>query len=133
MCKPSSVRRNVTIALGLLKKEEEEKEEEKKEKKKKKKKKKKEDECQIVIFFTSLGAYVNLRYIAMLYTHSQCCQVSVFYRNFTDLSWLSSRTTPLGYKRTERGTPSQPCITSPFKQQTISQSCSHHFLLKYDQ
>ena len=60
-----------------------------------------------------------------------CCQVSVFYRNFTDLSWLSSRTTPLGYKRTERGTPSQPCITSPFKQQTISQSCSHHFLLKY--
>ena len=64
---------------------------------------------------------------------SQCCQVSVFYRNFTDLSWLSSRTTPLGYKLTERGTPSQPCITSPFKQQTISQSCSHHFLLKYDQ
>ena len=63
----------------------------------------------------------------------QCCQVSVFYRNFTDLSWLSSRTTPLGYKRTEIGTPSQPCITSPFKQQTISQSCSHHFLLKYDQ
>ena len=63
----------------------------------------------------------------------QCCQVSVFYRNFTDLSWLSSRTTPLGYKRTERGTPSQPCITSPFKQQTISQSCSHHFLLKYYQ
>ena len=59
---------------------------------------------------------------------AQCCQVSVFYRNFTDLSWLSSRTTPLGYKRTERGTPSQPCITSPFKQQTISQSCSHHFL-----
>ena len=58
----------------------------------------------------------------------QCCQVSVFYRNFTDLLWLSSRSMPLGYKRTERGTPSQPCITSPFKQQTISQSCSHHFL-----
>ena len=28
-------------------------------------------ECQIVIyFFTSRGAYVKLRYIAMLYTHS---------------------------------------------------------------
>ena len=30
-------------------------------------KKKEEEECQIVIFFTSRGAYVNLRYIAMLY------------------------------------------------------------------
>ena len=28
------------------------------------------EECQIAIFFTSRGAYVNLRYIAMLYTHS---------------------------------------------------------------
>ena len=36
-----------TITLGLLKKEE---------------------ECQF--FFTSRGAYVKLRYIAMLYTHS---------------------------------------------------------------
>ena len=74
-----------------------------------------------------------LVYLLCFRGNTQCCQVSVFYRNFTDLSWLSSRTTPPGYKRTERGTPSQPCITSPFKQQTISQSCSHHFLLKYDQ
>ena len=41
--------------LGLLKKEELEEEEE---------------ECQIAIFLTSRGAYVNLRYIAMLYTYS---------------------------------------------------------------
>ena len=31
---------------------------------------KKEEECQIAIFFTSRGAYVNLRYMAMLYTYS---------------------------------------------------------------
>ena len=30
----------------------------------------KDDECQIAIIFTSQGAYVNLRYIAILYTHS---------------------------------------------------------------
>ena len=41
------------MALGLLKKEEELEEEE---------------ECQITIF--SRGAYLNLRYIAMLYIHS---------------------------------------------------------------
>ena len=34
------------------------------------KKKKKEEECQIAIFFTSRGAYVNCAIIAMLYTHS---------------------------------------------------------------
>ena len=45
-----------TIALGLLKKEEEEEEEERR--------------LPNRDFFTSRGAYVKLRYIAMLYTHS---------------------------------------------------------------
>ena len=31
---------------------------------------KKKEECQIAIFFTSRGAYVNCAIIAMLYTHS---------------------------------------------------------------
>ena len=42
-------RQKIAIALGLLKKEE---------------------ECQIMIFFTSRGAYVNCAIIAMLYTYS---------------------------------------------------------------
>ena len=89
---------------------------------------------QNCVFFEGFGTIILRKKLPFMdITCIQCCQVSVFYRNFTDLSWLSSWTTPLGYKRTERGTPSQPCITSPFKQQTISQSCSHHFLLKYDQ
>ena len=37
---------------------------------KKKKKKKEEEECQMAIFFTSRGAYINCAIIAMLYTHS---------------------------------------------------------------
>ena len=45
----TSVRRYDSTALGLLKKEEEEEEEG---------------------FFTSRGAYVKLRYMAILYTHS---------------------------------------------------------------
>ena len=52
-----SVRRYDTIALGLLKKEEEELEEEEE---------RRMPNCD---FFTSHGAYVNLRYIAMLYTY----------------------------------------------------------------
>ena len=47
-----------TIALGLLKKEEELEEEERRRR------------MPNRDFFTSHGAYVNLRYIAMLYTYS---------------------------------------------------------------
>ena len=50
----TSVRRYNTIALGLLKKEEEEE-------------RRRMPNCD---FFTLRGAYVNLRYIAILYTHS---------------------------------------------------------------
>ena len=50
----TSVRRYKTIALGLLKKEEEEE-------------RRRMPNCD---FFTLRGAYVNLRYIAILYTHS---------------------------------------------------------------
>ena len=49
-CMKTSVRRYDTTALGLLKKE----------------RKKEEEEG----FFTSRGAYVKLRYMAILYTHS---------------------------------------------------------------
>ena len=40
------------------------------ERRRRRKMKKKEEECQIVIFLLRVGAYVKLRYIAMLYTHS---------------------------------------------------------------
>ena len=52
----NDVRRYDTIALGLLKKEEEELEETRR--------------MPNYDFFTLRGAYVNLRYIAMLYNHS---------------------------------------------------------------
>ena len=59
-----------TIALGLLKKEkeleEEEEEEERRRIRRRRRRRKKNAKSR---FFTLRGAYVNLRYIAMLYTY----------------------------------------------------------------
>ena len=67
----------------------------------------------------------------------QCCQVSVFYRNFTDLSSRLSRTTPLGYKCTgERhiASSSKGCRFAYCRLYDKHFTVSHGgFLLKYDQ
>ena len=54
--------------LGLLKKKKEEEQEEEQEQEEEEEEE--EEEWQRAIFFTSRGAYVKLRYVAMLYTHS---------------------------------------------------------------